>query len=84
MSDAISDEGVVRIDPGRIEKLRDEIRRHNRLYYVDDNPELPDGSYDRLFRELHSCVSWMGIRHRGRILAKRLNISYPPLLCFLH
>lgn len=36
----------------RAEQLKDEIRRHNRLYYVDDNPELPDASYDRIFREL--------------------------------
>ncbi len=54
MSETKSDEGVVRLDPGRIKALRDEIRRHNRLYYVDDNPELPDGSYDRLFQELQA------------------------------
>jgi len=32
--------------------LRDEIERHNYLYYVLDAPEIPDAEYDKLFREL--------------------------------
>jgi DNA ligase (NAD+) len=36
----------------RIEKLRAEINRHNRLYYVLDNPEISDAEYDSLMREL--------------------------------
>jgi len=32
--------------------LREEIERHNYLYYVLDEPEIPDAEYDRLFREL--------------------------------
>jgi len=36
----------------QIERIRDEIRRHNRLYYVEDSPEISDAEYDRLFREL--------------------------------
>ncbi|HMC31667.1 MAG TPA: NAD-dependent DNA ligase LigA [Candidatus Angelobacter sp.] len=35
-----------------IEKLRDEIRRHEHLYYVLDAPELPDAEFDRLMQEL--------------------------------
>jgi DNA ligase (NAD+) len=35
-----------------IETLRNEIRRHNKLYYVDDNPEISDAEYDRLMRRL--------------------------------
>lgn len=35
-----------------IEKLRDEIRRHDRLYYVMDSPEITDREYDRLYRRL--------------------------------
>ena len=36
----------------RIGDLRREIERHNRLYYVEDRPEISDAEYDRLFREL--------------------------------
>jgi DNA ligase (NAD+) len=36
----------------RIEKLRDEIRRHEYLYYVLDTPEIPDPEFDRLMQEL--------------------------------
>ncbi len=38
--------------PARLERLRDEIRRHDRLYYVEDRPELSDAAYDALYREL--------------------------------
>ncbi len=36
----------------RAEHLRREIERHNRLYYVEDAPEITDAEYDALFREL--------------------------------
>ena len=36
----------------RIEALREEIRRHEFLYYVKDIPEISDEAYDKLFREL--------------------------------
>ena len=40
-------------DPAReIEKLRDELRRHEHLYYVLDQPEITDAEYDALMREL--------------------------------
>ena len=35
-----------------IEKLRDEIRRHDDLYYVENNPEIADREYDQLLEEL--------------------------------
>ena len=35
-----------------IEKLREEINRHNRLYYVEDNPSISDAEYDKLFDRL--------------------------------
>ena len=35
-----------------IDALRDEIRRHEHLYYVLDAPELPDAEFDRLMQEL--------------------------------
>ncbi len=36
----------------RIQQLRDEINQHNYLYYVLDEPHIPDSEYDRLLREL--------------------------------
>ena len=36
----------------RVQTLRAELERHNRLYYVDDNPAISDAEYDRLFNEL--------------------------------
>lgn len=35
-----------------VEKLRDQINRHNYLYYVLDNPEVTDAEYDLLMRRL--------------------------------
>ncbi|MFH5803149.1 NAD-dependent DNA ligase LigA [Alienimonas sp. DA493] len=35
-----------------VESLRSELRRHNRLYYVEARPEIPDREYDRLMRRL--------------------------------
>lgn len=35
-----------------LKKLRAEVNRHNRLYYVDDNPAISDAEYDRLFDRL--------------------------------
>ncbi len=37
-----------------VEALREELRRHEHLYYVLDQPELSDADYDRLFRELQA------------------------------
>src|SRR6202162_970475 len=36
-----------------IERLRDEIRRHEHLYYVADDPELSDAAFDRLMVRLN-------------------------------
>lgn len=36
----------------QIEKLREEIRRHEDLYYVLDNPEISDADYDALLEKL--------------------------------
>ena len=36
----------------RIEKLRAEIERNNRLYYVDATPEITDREYDQLLHSL--------------------------------
>jgi DNA ligase (NAD+) len=39
-------------DARRIEKLREELRRHEHLYYVLDAPEITDAEYDALMNEL--------------------------------
>ncbi|HSQ90569.1 MAG TPA: NAD-dependent DNA ligase LigA, partial [Nitrospiraceae bacterium] len=36
----------------RLIALRNEIRRHDYLYYIKDHPEVSDSHYDQLFREL--------------------------------
>ena len=36
----------------RIERLRNEVRRHDYLYYVLNQPEISDEQYDKLFAEL--------------------------------
>ncbi len=42
---------------GRIEFLRQELERHNRAYYLFDDPEISDAEYDRLMRELKDLES---------------------------
>jgi len=37
---------------GEIARLREEIERHNHLYYVVNEPELTDAEYDALYRKL--------------------------------
>src|SRR5580658_10025251 len=40
-------------DPAReIERLRDELRRHEHLYHVLDQPQISDAEYDALMRRL--------------------------------
>ena len=38
----------------RARDLRAEIERHNRAYYVLDQPTIPDAEYDQLFKELQA------------------------------
>ncbi len=41
------------MDPAeRMRWLESEIERHNRLYYLQDSPEISDTEFDMLFREL--------------------------------
>ena len=36
----------------QIEALREELRHHEHLYYVDDSPVLTDAEYDALMNQL--------------------------------
>ena len=38
----------------RIAELRDQIRRHDHLYYVEARPEISDFQYDELYKDLRS------------------------------
>jgi DNA ligase (NAD+) len=54
MTGAPRREGDPSGDPSarRAGALRAEIEKHNRAYYVDDAPTIPDAAYDLLLREL--------------------------------
>src|SRR3982074_1468837 len=41
----------------QIEKLRDDIRKHEYLYYVLDEPEISDVKFDRMMEELQQLES---------------------------
>lgn len=43
------------LDPaGRVDWLREQIRRHDRAYYEHDAPTIPDADYDTLVRDLRT------------------------------
>ena len=44
-------------DRDRLAALRDEVRRHQRLYHGEDAPEITDAQYDALVAELESLES---------------------------
>jgi DNA ligase (NAD+) len=44
----------MKAEAARIAQLRDEIARHNRLYFELDRPEISDADYDQLMRELRA------------------------------
>src|SRR5258708_13594530 len=41
----------------QIEELRDQLRRHEHLYYVLDQPEISDAEYDSMLRSLQELES---------------------------
>ncbi|MEO5842274.1 MAG: hypothetical protein ABIQ73_12740, partial [Acidimicrobiales bacterium] len=53
MSD-VTDDHARAIAAVRIEELRGEIREHNRRYYEEDEPSIPDSEWDALMVELRS------------------------------
>ena len=41
----------------KAQALREQLERHNRLYYIEDAPEITDAEYDALFAELQALES---------------------------
>ena len=54
--------------------MRDEIRRHEDLYYLEENPEISDQEYDELLENFAN--SKRGIRNSSRRTAP-LNVWWP-------
>ncbi len=44
-----------------VSRLREEIRRHDHLYYAESNPEIPDADYDKLMRRLMELERGYGL-----------------------
>ena len=58
----------------RIEQLRDEIRKHDRLYYEEAAPVISDRDYDRLYaRFAHPACRWKTAQGIRAGLAPRSN-----------
>ena len=56
MTDSQTHKKTLSIDEAstRVSELSEIIRYHNQRYYEQDNPEIPDVEYDKLFRELQN------------------------------
>ena len=56
----------------RIEKLKEIIAYHQRLYHEQDKPEISDEAYDSLVRELRELE---GVGEDGVSIANRIGSS---------
>ncbi|MCL4686408.1 NAD-dependent DNA ligase LigA [Myxococcota bacterium] len=62
----------------RIEQLQAAIRHHDRLYYLEDRPEISDAEYDRLFRELRALEEAHPEKVRGDSPTRRVGARIEP------
>lgn len=46
----------------QVEQLREEVRRHERLYYVEARPEISDEAFDRLMKQLEELEEKYGLQ----------------------
>ena len=56
----------------QIERLRELIRRHDYLYYVEAAPEISDVEYDRLMDELKDEDKPLTFRELGKLVARSM------------
>lgn len=64
----------------RVERLSTELERHNRLYYVEDQPQISDAEYDALFSELAGLEAAFPALLRPESPTQR--VGAPPLEAF--
>jgi len=64
----------------RAAQLAAVLERHNRLYYVEDQPEISDAEYDALFRELSALEAAHPALRRAESPTQR--VGAPPLEAF--
>lgn len=64
------------------ETLIDEIKKHNKLYWQDNNPEISDEAYDKLIMKLreldpnHELLSYVGTKNNKTPVLLSLNKAY--------
>ena len=77
VDDRVVDDRVVddRVVDERIEQLMAAIRRHDRLYYLEDRPEISDAEYDRLFRELRALEDAHPDKARSDSPTRRVGVA---------
>jgi len=63
--------------------LRSEVERHNRAYYEQDAPEIPDDAYDRLVRELREIEAahpeWVGESSPAQTVGGAPSTAFQPV-----
>lgn len=66
----------------RIQYLEEQIKYHNKKYWIDNNPEISDYAFDLLIRELKELDPYnINLNYIGQILSqeKKIKLKYPML-----
>ncbi|MFV0397704.1 MAG: DNA ligase LigA-related protein, partial [Bacteroidales bacterium] len=68
----------------KIDSLREELHRHNYLYYVENNPVLSDREFDQLLRELvdleQANPEYFDPNSPSQRVGSDLSNSFPPII----
>lgn len=63
--------------------LREQVARHNRAYYEQDAPSIPDDEYDRLARELRDLEAqhpeWAGDSSPAQTVGGEVSTAFQPV-----